>query len=180
MTTTVRQDVLRFVIRYPGVHVRELERQLELSSKLASYHLDALDEEGLVRRLRVDGYVRWIDSRTGDRLPEADLRLLCHLRRAPAFRIAGELLAHGELPANRLVKPLGLAKASVSYHLKALLADDIVRARVEGRERWYSLTAPRDVERMIRQFAPIPGELDAFSRALLDLLREGPRRRSDG
>lgn len=176
LTTTVRRDVLGFVARYPAIHVREIERQLHLSSKLASYHLAALETDGLVRRIDVDGYVRWLATRTGATLAEQDVRLLCHLRRAPAFRIAGELLAHGELPANRLVRPLGLAKASVSYHLKALLAEGIVQARAEGRERLYSLVAPERVKRIILQFEPIPGELDEFSRTLLDLLGNGARK----
>lgn len=174
MTTTVRQDVLRFVIRYPGVHVRELERQLELSSKLASYHLDALERDGLARRVSSDGYVRWIASRDGAALGDADLRLLCHLRRAPALRIAAELLAHDELPQRAFVRALGLAKASVSYHLKALLADGVVAVRAQGRERLYRLAAPDDVRRVIAAFEPIPGDLDTFSTILRDIL--GARR----
>lgn len=170
MTTTVRADVLGFVTRYPAAHVREIERQLNLSSKLASYHLDALEAKDLVKRVEADGYVRWIATKGGARLSESDLRVLCHLRRAPAFRIAGELLAHGELPQNRFGKALGLAKASVTYHLKALLADGIVLVRVEGRERLYRLGDPAQVRRIVTAFEPIPGELDEFSRALTDLL----------
>lgn len=175
MTTTVRTDILGFIVRYPAVHVRELERQLSLSSKLASYHLEALEAEGVVRRVQTDGYVRWVATRGGARLSEADLRVLCHLRRAPAFRIAGELLACGELPQNRFGKALGLAKASVTYHLKALLADRVVTVRNEGRSRFYRLTDPAQVRRIVTTFEPIPGELDEFSRALSDLL--GGRRR---
>ena len=175
----MRGEVLRFVARYPAVHVRELERQLSLSSKLASYHLRALEEDGLVRRVDDDGYVRWVATKGGARLSESDLRVLCHLRRVPAFKIAAELLAHDELPQNRLVKPLGLAKASVSYHLKALLADGIVAVRVEGRGRHYRLVAPTQVRRIMTTFEPIPGELDAFSRVLSDLL-EGRREAKRG
>lgn len=176
MTTTVRADILRFVTRYPAIHVRELERQLQLSSKLASYHLEALETDGLVRRVERDGYVRWLATRGGTALSDSDLRVLCHLRRPPAFVIAGELLTRGELAQNRLVKALGLAKASVSYHLKALLADEIVAARVEGRERHYRLVSPAQVRRIITTFEPIPGELDDFSRVLNDLLGAGRRR----
>lgn len=177
MTTTVRADVLTFVTRYPAVHVRELERQLRLTSKLASYHLTALETDGLVKRVDADGYVRWLATRGGVRLSDSDLVVLCHLRRPPAFRIAGELLARGELPQNQLVKALGLAKPSVSYHLKTLLADDVVAVRVEGRERRYRLVAPARVRRIITTFEPIPGELDEFSRVLADLLdRKGEHR----
>jgi DNA-binding transcriptional ArsR family regulator len=171
MTTTIRADILGFVARYPAVHVRELERQLELSSKLASYHLAALEEDGFVRRLEADVYVRFVATHTGVRVPESDLALLCILRRAPAFRIVGELLTHEELPQRALVASLGLAKASVSYHLKALLTAEVVTARDEGRERFYRLASPAQARRVMLQFAPVPGELDDFSRMLLSLLR---------
>jgi len=174
VTTTVRADVLAFVSRYPAIHAREVERQLKLPSKLASYHLGALERDGLVRRVSSDGYVRWVATRGGARLSADDLVLLCHLRRPPAFRIALELLAHAELPQNRLVAALGLAKASVSYHLKGLVQDGVLAARVEGRERLYRLAAPAHVRRILAEFEPIPGELDAFSRLLADIL--GARR----
>lgn len=170
MTSVVRADVLGFVARYPGVHVREVERQLGLSSRLASYHLGALEAAGLVRRVQDDGYARFVSTQGTERLQEADLRLLCVLRRPPAFRIVGELLQQGEVPQNRLAKALGFAKASVSYHLKALAAEGVVAARDEGRERHYRLVAPAQVRRVLRQFEPLPGELDAFSRMLLDLV----------
>lgn len=176
MTTNVRADILGFVERYPAVHVRELERQLHLSSKLASYHLAALAEAGLVRRVQDDGYVRWLATRTGARLTEVELRALCILRRPPAFRIVGEILAQGELPHRRLASALGLAKASVSYHLKALESEGIVVAREEGRERLYRLASPSLARRLLTEFDPLPGELDAFAKALADLLSAGRRR----
>lgn len=173
MTSVVRADILGFVARYPGVHVREVERQLGLSSRLASYHLGALEAEGLVRRVQDDGYARFVSARSAADVPDADVRLLCVLRRPPAFRIVGELLRHGEVPQNHFAKALGLAKASVSYHLKALLAEGVVAARVEGRERHYRLAAPAQVRRVLREFEPLPGEVDAFSRMLLDLVNGG-------
>lgn len=170
MTTTVRADVLRFIDRYPAVHAREVERQLGLSSRLASYHLDALERDGLVRRIDAAGYVRFVSARTGAHIRADDLRLLCLLRRAPAFRIVAELVGHPELPQHRLAEALGLAKASVSYHLKMLVGADVLAARDEGRERHYRLVDVAQARRVLQQFAPVPGELDAFSRALLDLL----------
>ena len=115
--------------------------------------------------------MRWLATRGGADLSPDDLRLLCHLRRPPAYRILGELLVHHELPQHAFVAALGLAKASVSHHLKELAADAVVVARASGRERRYRLVAPAQVGRLIRQFDPIPHDLDTFAGVLQDLLR---------
>jgi len=49
------------------------------------------------------------------------------------------LLRRGEQPAGALVEALGLPQPSVSKHLKTLRIAGLVRARVDGPRRLYSL-----------------------------------------
>jgi DNA-binding transcriptional ArsR family regulator len=51
------------------------------------------------------------------------------------------LLRRGEQPAGALVETLGLPQPNVSKHLKALREAGLVRIRVEGPKRLYSLDA---------------------------------------
>jgi DNA-binding transcriptional ArsR family regulator len=170
--TQTRANVLALVERYPGVHGREVERQLGLPSRLASYHLLALEADGLVRRVGDGGYARFVVA--DQRLNATDLEFVCLMRSAPAFHITLLLLSRPEMTPGAFVGELDLAKASVSYHLSALLAAEVVGVDVVGRERRYHLRDPARVRRLLHEFHPLPGELDAFS-ALWDDLVGGRR-----
>lgn len=57
----------------------------------------------------------------------------------PVRRDILALLRQGELPAGALVEALALPQPSVSKHLKTLREAGLVRARVDGPRRLYSL-----------------------------------------
>jgi DNA-binding transcriptional ArsR family regulator len=58
---------------------------------------------------------------------------------APARREILALLRQGEQPAGALVAALSLPQPSVSKHLKTLRAAGLVRSRIDGPRRLYSL-----------------------------------------
>lgn len=165
----VRQQILNLVERYPGIHTREVERQLGLASRLASYHLQALTDEGLVTRVEEQGYTRYVARPSG--ISAADVTLICVLRRPPALRIVLLLLSQEEMTPGMLADSLGLAKASVSYHLRELLDAGIVKVTPVSRERWYRLAQPTLVHKLLTRFEPLPGDLDEFSKLWDDLLK---------
>lgn len=168
--TALRAEVLAFVERYPGVHAREVERQMGLTNRLGAYHLDALAEEGVLVRVDKGGYVRYFPRETQARLTPRDLSLVCLLRHPPALQIVLLLLSEGEMTPGAMSDRLALARPSVSYHLKALLEQDVLAVRVEGRERHHSLRDPAYVSRALASFHPLPGDLDAFSSLWNDLI----------
>lgn len=169
-TSHARETIFGFVRAHPAVHVRELERQLGLSNKLAIHHLQRLEEEGRVARVEHDGYTRFLDTQTASRLAPEDLDVLCIARRPPALRALVHLVTQGESPQNHITRTVGLAKSSVTYHLRLMERAGIVHARSEGRERRYRLAEPARVRELLRRFPPLPGELDAFSQMWADVL----------
>lgn len=167
----VRAQVLASVQRFPGIHARELERQLGLSDRLASYHLQHLVAEGAVQAVPDTGFTRYFPAATRPKWSARDVALLCLLRRGVAFRIV-LLLLGGPQPQGRIAKALGLAKASASYHLGDLRAAGIVAVEALGRERHYRLADPDHVRGVLANFTPVPEEHDAFTAMLQDLVRE--------
>ena len=167
-----RHRVLAFVRDYPGVHVREVERRLHLSSKLATYHLAALERDGLVERVPEKGYARFVPRVTKPRWKAQDIAFLCLMRRAVAFRITLLLLARGPTTQGDLARSLDLAKASTTYHLHLLHDDGVVDVQQRGRERWYSLADPDRVRGLLAGFTPLPEDLDPFARVWQDLFGE--------
>lgn len=156
----VRGVILGFIDRYPGVHAREIERRLALSNKLATYHLGSLERDGLVRRVDDVGYTRFVPEGLA---AQEDIAFICLMRRPVALRITLLLLDEGELQQGEVAKRLGLAKASITYHLARLTKPGIVSCRREGRESYYSVSDARATRRRLRTFEPMPGELGTFA-----------------
>ena len=83
----------------------------------------------------------------------------------PVRRDILALLRQGELPAGALVMALGLPQPSVSKHLKALREAGLVRTRVDGPRRLYSLdpTPLAELDAWLRPYRVFwAGKLDAL------------------
>lgn len=169
--TATRALVLAFVRDYPGVHAREVERQLSLSSRLASYHLDALEREGLLQRVAEKGYARFVPAATRPRWSARDVAFVCLMRRGVAFRCVVLLLARGEMTQGDLARTLHLAKSSTTYHLQLLIQAGIVAVEARGQEHWHRLADPAYVRGILADFHPLPEDLDPFERLWTDLFR---------
>jgi DNA-binding transcriptional ArsR family regulator len=71
----------------------------------------------------------------------------------PTRRDLLALLRQGEQPAGALVEALALPQPNVSKHLKVLKAAGLVRIRIEGPKRFYSLD-PTPLEALDDWLAP--------------------------
>lgn len=171
---SARDRVLASVRRFPGIHVRELERRLGLSDRLAHYHLQQLAADGTVQMVEDVGFTRCFAAATRPRWSARDVAFLCLMRRDVAFRVT-VLLLDAPMTHGRLAKRLGLAKASTSYHLGDLRAAGVLDVEQIGRERHYRLADPAYVRGMLANFTPVPEDHDAFTRLLQDLVGSGAR-----
>jgi predicted transcriptional regulator len=165
----VRQRVYDEVRRFPGIHLREIERQTGISAPLAQYHLRKLADEGYVEVHEQGGYARHYPTQKGKSasVTAKDLPIVGLLRQEVPLHIALLLLDKGPLTHAELVKELGTAKSTVSYHLAKLAEADVVeragadaKLRLKDRERIY---------RLLLAYKPTPTLVDAFADLWEDL-----------
>jgi predicted transcriptional regulator len=166
----VHAQVLAFVKRYPGVHVRAVERELRLSSRLAAYHLEQLEREGRVQCVHEAGFARYFPAVGKPRWSQDDVAFLCLMRRPAALRITLLLAGSGTLGRAELGQRLDLARASVSYHLGQLIDAGVVASEMEGRRRLYRLADPGATLGRLASFTPLPDDLEPFDAIWQDLL----------
>lgn len=166
---TIRRRVYEEVLRYPGIHVRGLERNLGVSAPLAQYHLRKLVEEGWVEVHEQGGYSRHYPTRKGRtaHVSDEDMPLVGLLREELPLHVALLLLDHGPQTHAELVERLGVAKSTLSYHLAKMAAAGLVdrepgttRLRLADRDRVY---------RLLLAYRPTPDLLDAFADLWEDL-----------
>lgn len=159
----VRQRVYEAVRRYPGIHLREIERQTGVSAPLAQYHLRKLVDEGFVEVHEQGGYARHYPTARGKsaRVMPEDLPLVGLLRQEVPLHIVLLLLDRGPLTHAQLVEELDIAKSTVSYHLAKLAEAAIVerlsnthQVQLADRERMY---------RLLLAYRPTQGLLDTFA-----------------
>lgn len=160
---TVRASVYDAVRRYPGIHVRGLERHVGESAPLVQYHLRALVKDGFVEGHEQGGYTRYYPTAKGKtaRVTKRDLPLVGLLREEVPLHVVLLLLDEGPMAHGGLVSKLDVAKSTLSYHLVKLEEAGVVeresltgRLRLRDRERVY---------RLLLAYQPTPDLLDAFA-----------------
>ena len=95
----------------------------------------------------------------------------------PTRRRIVELLGHGEQPAGAITARFDMSAPAISQHLKALKAARLVRSRVDGQRRIYSLD-PEGLEEIDTWLADVrrywTGRLDDLERELRKPQSENP------
>ena len=156
----IRRRLLRLVSTYPGLHLRELARQAELTESLTGYHLDALVGEGVVESAEGGGFRRFY-AVAGAAPSAQDRELMGLLRHRVALQVSLILLDRGSATHLEITDALGLAKSTVSYHLARLVDSGLVVALPRG--AGVSLRDPRRVERLLLRWEPPRDLVDRFA-----------------
>ena len=166
---SVADRLLAVVEAYPGLHVRELARQLGTSVALVEYHLEALAAQGRVE-LRADLRYRRAYLRGAGAVPASDRAALDLLRRRLPLRIVLELLnAEAPLRHTELAERLGMGKSKLSFHLGALEEARLVERDAAGALRVREAARMR---RLLERWKPTPDLLSDFEDAWGDLYGE--------
>jgi predicted transcriptional regulator len=167
----MRRRIFALVQEFPGLHIREVARQLDTSLALVEYHASILRENSLVREERDDRYVRLFavpDDGSGP--TESQRQVLRLLRERLPLRITLHLLDHDEAQQHKAVsEALGLGKSKLSFHLRKLEAARIVRKTSDG--RFEPVDRPR-LLRVILQFPPTTDLRAEFADVWLSLYGE--------
>lgn len=135
----------------PGIHFRQLKRDMGCSSTTLNYHLDGLE----VNDRKIRGYRRLYPEDVSEDM-ERPLAALNHPVRGPMIYHIRE----GSSPKD-LVDKLDVSKSTVSTHLKVLDEDQLIDSEKDGRRKKLSVT-----ERSIKA-------LNRYAYDLLDEASEG-------
>lgn len=160
---SVRQRVYDAVRRFPGIHVRELERQTGESATLCQYHLEKLVGEKFVEGHEQGGYLRYFPTSRGKSasVTPQDQAILGLLRENVPLHIVLVLLDEEPLSHTEIVEKVSVAKSTVSYHL-AKLAEGGIVDREPGTRR-LKLVDREHTYRLLLTYRPTPTLIDAFA-----------------
>ncbi|MGC9554999.1 MAG: winged helix-turn-helix transcriptional regulator [Thermoplasmatota archaeon] len=137
-----RRDIYTTIVRYPGLHERELARKLDMSLSTLDYHLHYMEKRDLVVSRKDGRYTRYFATRTVGR---EDKRVIALLRQKTPRDIALHLLLHPEAVHKDLARAVGKSPSTVSFHLKKMIDAGMVEPISLGRETAYRITDEEQV-----------------------------------
>ncbi|MDN7023748.1 winged helix-turn-helix transcriptional regulator [Methanoculleus sp. FWC-SCC1] len=125
------------IVACPGIHAGALVRDLGVNRGTLQYHLERLQEFGMVTAASVEGHTGYFENR--QKYSALEEKMLIHLRNRNAREILSILHASRAASRRELAARLGIAGPSVSWHMHRLAADGIVEVEKDGREKRYLL-----------------------------------------
>lgn len=135
----MREEIYNTVQENPGVHFRELQREVDCSSSTLNYHLPKLDLE----EREFHGYRRFYPEEVPEEMRKPLAAMNHGIRGKMIYRIdQGDDLSD-------LTEGLDVSKSTISTHLKVLRDDGIVSEETEGRRKklYLSNTAKKALKR---------------------------------
>ena len=140
-----RREIFHFLEANPGMHLRELQRRLGFPLTTLEYHLDYMARRNVIYKEK-DGrfnrfYVKLLD--------EKDKQVISVLRQSRLREIVLIILGKDGAKFAELQAILGLPSSTLSYYLKRLVDDKIIRRDQIGSETVYDIIDDRATKALI-------------------------------
>lgn len=158
-TGTWAERLLSFIQRYPGVHLREIRRRLQIPIGTLDYHLYRLGRRGLISVRFQGGYkccYPAVAAFSQAPIPEGEQTLLALLRHPVPRALLLHLYLEGSSSPAGLVGALGTTGPNLSYFLKRLEAAGVLVRDGQGATRTVRLLAPKQIHEVLLRYPPLP------------------------
>lgn len=158
-----RRRLFEVVQEYPGLHLRELARRVEMNPNHAKYHLQYLEKHGLISSKKQGGYWTFFPLEEGslglrEQVDAREKHVLALLRRPIPLHVTIVLLDRDEASLSELGEAVDASPSTLHYHMGKMEKAGLVESRREGRERRFRLPDHDEVLALLMRFRP-PDEL---------------------
>lgn len=131
-----RRNIFAYVSKYPGCHMRKIQRDLDLGMGQAEYHLNFLEEQELLASQTSGNKKRYY---VADEVHYPHRKVLGILRQNVPRNIILIVLENQPLSFGDILNQLDISKSTLSFHLKKLEKAGILKVVKEGRQKVYAV-----------------------------------------
>lgn len=124
----MREEIIQQINQKPGIHFRELERQVGCSKSTLNHHINRTEK---VEEEKIRGYRRFYPVDVS----EKDRNVLAALNHSPRGEILYELQQKNDKKLTEISEDLNKSPSTISQHLKVLKNAGIIE-----KDRKYHLT----------------------------------------
>ena len=166
-----RQRIETYVAEHPGAHFSELSRELDLATGQVQYHVRKLVRGDVLARKQLYGRTHFYPPEYDDWERSA----LALLRRETARDILFTLLEDGPAHPDTVADAVGVARATLEYHVDRLVEQDLIDKEYgDGNRVSLSVTDPEATAELLAAIEPsLPDRLiDRFVVLVDDLFSD--------
>jgi predicted transcriptional regulator len=158
-----RREIYDFIKKFPGLHMREIQRKLDIPIALVEYHLNIMEKAEIVTTIKEEGYKRYYAASRASLTGHNERKLLGTLRMRIPLHITLYLLKNKKRTHSEISKDLDIKPSKLSFHLKKLQKIGIVKklGTVEG--KGYMIKDERMVYRLLLAYKPPQDMLVEFA-----------------
>jgi len=163
-----RRIIYKHILKNPGLHEREIARQLEVALGTLDYHLYYLKKKELVIT-KTDGH--YTQYYVAGKIGKKDKKFLAVLRQKVPRKIVIFLLLNNFSYHRDICNHIGLAPSTTSFHLNKLVDLDLVEKKAEGRESIFTIKEKEYISDLIISYKKsfLDDAVNRFADTWLDL-----------
>lgn len=129
-----RKTVYEYAVRHPGSTRPQIAHDLGLNEGTVTYHLDVLERANGLMTLKVDKAIHYFAR---NRLwGELELRLHARLNSETGKLLLNSIQERPHITSNELCRLTHRSKSTISWHIKRLEQDGIIKVRKVGRNSY--------------------------------------------
>jgi predicted transcriptional regulator len=134
-----RKKIYDFIKKNPGLHLRELQRRLEIPLSSLEHHVNYMVRHHIIYKEKEGGYTRYFAQQP----TEEERKLISALRHEKMREIVSIVLDKKDAKFQDLKDYLNLPSSTLSYYLKYLVDYHILVRQQIGYESIYSIQDPK-------------------------------------
>jgi DNA-binding transcriptional ArsR family regulator len=138
-----RKQIYDFIHKYPGIHLREIIRKLDLSEGTIRYHLKYLEKNEVINKKIEDGYSRFYATNS---VSSVNKKILQLMRKQVPRNIMLYLLVSTYASQKNLSDELIKTPSTIKFHLKKLIKMEIIEEATQ--EKGFVFTTYKNVKKM--------------------------------
>ncbi|MDG6997659.1 MAG: winged helix-turn-helix transcriptional regulator [Nitrososphaerota archaeon] len=147
-----RDQIVNFIRTHPGVHLREIKREIDLAMGVLQYHLYKLEKDRVIVSRRRGLYKRYYINLV---FGETDLDVLDVLSQNSERDILLYITLNQGVGQRELSVYSKLSTSTVLWHLKRLISVGLIEARQQFGNTTYSIRVDRDsVFQLLKSYHP--------------------------
>ncbi len=142
----IRKSLIDIIKNKPGIHFREIFREIDIAMGELEYHLHVLEKMEIISKTKTSYYTRYFPSYE---LGTEDKKIMGVLRQKMLREILLYIISSEKPSHNDIAKEFGLLKSTTSFYLNKLLKNGIIEKEKSGRNVLYNVKKPQSILRLI-------------------------------
>jgi DNA-binding transcriptional ArsR family regulator len=126
-----RKNIIDQIIQEPGIHFNELRRRIGISIGQLEWHLNLLEQYGIICLTKVGQYITFTLRQHTNPLSNLNLELS---KSRTTLEILHLISENPQITASELAVRMGLKRNTIKYHVDKLIQSQLIRSERQGRE----------------------------------------------